>query len=390
MTENQRIIDSRALRAVAVQFLINGMIAASFIPRLPEIRDALNVDLATIGQILTVASLGGLLGSYLSGWVMPKFGTKNAMIFGSIAIIFMLPLIGLASSIWSLLLVLGLIMFLDPIVDVAMNIQGSNISARREAPVMNRLHGLWSLGSVIGGLFAATMAILSISLQWHLLGVACIMAISLWYISGGLLSSDEGVPSSDQATNDASSKRRLPISLWIYAALGASAIVPETISSDWSPFRAKDDLQLSAGVASMAYVAFTSGMVIGRLSGDSIEMRLGKERLLNYALVTATIGVIIACLINYVPLVYIGLIIAGIGISVLFPALYDAAAQDPKNPGAALGAMTAGSRGAMLIAPVSIGLLADTEMLSVGMAMAIIAIPCLLFLAYISSRLAKR
>ena len=385
MSSSQESLDKRALRAVAVQFLINGTIAASFIPRLPEIRDALEVDLATIGQILTVASLGGLLGSWLAGWVMPKFGTKNAMIYGTIAVVFTLPLVGFADSVWSLLIVLGLIMMLDPIVDVAMNIQGSNISARRQSPVMNRLHGLWSVGSVVGGLLAASMAALAVSLQWHLIGAAFLMACGLWYVGGGLLTSDEAV--GEEAADDSPAKKpRVPTSLWVYAILGATAFVPEIIGSDWAPFRAKDDLQVSAGVAGIAYVAFTTGMVAGRLSGDWFAEKIGKEKLLNYAVIVASIGLSIACLIDHMPTVFLGLGIAGIGISVLFPALYDAAAQDINNPGAALGAMTAGSRGIMLIAPVSLGLLADTDSLSVGMAMAIIALPCLLITGYLSRR----
>lgn len=387
MTKTQQTLDSRALRAVALQFLVNGIVAASFIPRLPEIRDALGVDLATIGQILTLASLGGLLGSWLAGWVMPRFGTKNAMVVGTLAVIFTLPLVGFASSTWSLLLVIGFLMMLDPIVDVAMNIQGSNISTRRETPVMNRLHGLWSIGSVIGGLLAAGMAALAISLQWHLIGAACFMAVALWYIGGGLLTSDEAVTDSDDTPNKEVVKTRKSAHLWVYAALGAVAFVPEMIGSDWAPFRAKDDLQLSAGIAGMAYVAFTSGMVAGRLSGDWITAKLGQEKLLNYSVTTAVIGLTIACLVDFTPLVFVGLSVAGIGISVLFPALYDAAAQDSKNPGAALGAMTAGSRGIMLIAPISIGLLADTDAFSVGMAMALLALPCLFITGYLARRL---
>ena len=34
--------------------------------------------------------------------------------------------------------------FVDVLVDISMNLQGSWISARRHTPVMNRLHGLWS------------------------------------------------------------------------------------------------------------------------------------------------------------------------------------------------------------------------------------------------------
>ena len=39
----------------------------------------------------------------------------------------------------------------DVLVDVSMNMQASWLSARRHTPVMNRLHGLWSLGTVVGG-----------------------------------------------------------------------------------------------------------------------------------------------------------------------------------------------------------------------------------------------
>ncbi|PWQ95518.1 MFS transporter [Leucothrix arctica] len=386
MTHSQQSIDKRALYAVAVQFFINGMIASSYIPRLPEIRDLLNVDLGTIGQVLTVASLGGLLGSWLAAKVINRVGTKKSMIFGSISVICILPLVAQASSVWMLFTVLALIMMLDPIVDVAMNIQGSNISARRSSPVMNRLHGLWSVGSVVGGLIASVMAALTISLQWHLLLTSIIMSLSLLYIGKGLLNSDEVIVDNPEAGASAIRKIRVPISLWVFAMLGGAVFVPELIGSDWSPFRMTDDLNMSAGIAGLAYVAFTVGMVIGRLSGDWVAVRINKRRQLKYAVITAFIGLSVACLIDSVPLVFIGLTISGIGISVLFPTLYDIAAQDPKNAGAALGAVTAGSRVFSLVIPISIGFLADTSWLSVGVVMAVFALSSLLVVAYLAAR----
>jgi fucose permease len=127
-------------------------------------------------------------------------------------------------------------------------------------------------------------------------------------------------------------------------------------------------------------------MVVGRFSGDWVAVKLGKTKQLKYCVVMATVGLAIACLIDIVPLVFIALTVSGVGISILFPALYDAAAQDPQRPSAALGAVTAGSRGITLIAPISIGLLADTSVSSVGMAMAVFALPCLLTMAYLAKR----
>ncbi len=380
----------RALRAVALQFLINGMVAASFVPRLPEIRDALAIDLVVIGWLLTVASLGGLLGSALSSRVMRVFGTRQAMLMGTVGLIVLLPLVALSTSVWALLLVLAGLMLLDVIVDVAMNIQGSNLSAQRTKPVMSRLHGLWSIGSVLGGVMAAGMAALAVPLLWHLLGAALLMALALWYIGGGLLRSDQLTPSSAAQSAIVANKVKVPTSLWLFALLGGVTYVPEMVGSDWAAFRLKDDLALSMGMAGMGYVAFTVGMVGGRLSGDELTARLGKARLFDYALIVAAIGLGLACLVDHIILIYLSFVLAGLGISVLFPALYDAAAQDTHRPGAALGAMTAGSRSIMLVAPALLGFLAETPWLSVGMAMAVLALPCLVLISVGSKRIGSQ
>lgn len=386
MTSTQLTKDQRALRAVAMQFFINGAVTASYIPRLPEIRDHLGVDLTTIGQLLTAASVTGLLGSWLSSHVIRQFGTRTTMIYGTIMLIMLLPLIAAAPSVWALLIVLSAIMLVDVLVDVAMNIQGSNLSNRRAMPVMNRLHGLWSVGSVVGGIIAATMASFLIPLQWHLLGAAGLMGVGLIYIGRGLLTSDKAVPVEDGDERASPAPCRAPVSLWVFAILGGTAFVPEMVGSDWSPFRLKDDLETTAGMAGVGYVAFTVGMVIGRLSGDWVASKMSKVQLLNYAVLIAFCGLSIACVVDLVPLVYAALTMAGIGISVLFPSLYDAAAQDPRS-GAALGAMTAGSRSIVLVAPLTIGLLADMPALSVGSAMAIMALPCLVIIGYLYRRI---
>lgn len=379
----------RALRAVALQFLVNGAVISSYIPRLPEIRDAFGVDLSVIGWLLTFASFGGLLGSWLSGRVMTKFGTRKAMIVGTTGLIILLPLVAVAPTVWALLLILAGLMLVDVIVDVAMNIQGSNLSAQRDKPVMSRLHGLWSIGSVLGGLLAAGMAALAVPLWLHLSLASLLMLLALLYIGGGLLRSDQVELSPEQQAGAKVAKTRTPVSLWLFALLGAVTYVPEMVSSDWAAFRLKDDLGVGVGAAGMGYVAFTIGMVCGRLSGDELTARLGKQRLFDYALIVAGIGLALACLVDYVLLTYISLTLAGLGISVLFPALYDAAAQDAHRPGAALGAMTAGSRSIMLIAPASLGFLAATSWFSVGMAMAIMALPCLWLIGIGSRRIGR-
>ena len=59
--------DARAVRSIGTQFFVNGAVVASYIPRLPEIREHLDASLTSIGSALAFASIGGILGGALVG-----------------------------------------------------------------------------------------------------------------------------------------------------------------------------------------------------------------------------------------------------------------------------------------------------------------------------------
>ncbi|MFW2381899.1 MAG: MFS transporter [Acidimicrobiales bacterium] len=378
--------ENRALRSIAVLFWVNGAVLASYIPRLPGIRDRLDLDLSTIGTILAVATGAGLLGSIAVGPAVERFPTRNVMLAGSLTLTVLLPFVSLVPNAAALLLVLVVLSIADVFTDVAMNIQGSFLSTRRSVPIMQRLHAMWSLGTVVGGLVAAAMAALNVDLRVHLLGASIFLFLALLYVAPGLLPGDEAT--SDRGEAPASAGSSWPVVL-TFAALGAAAIVPEMINSDWAAFRLTDDLGTSNGVAGMGYVAFTVGMVTGRLAGDSAVHRFGHRRVLRGATVLAGLGITVATLIPAVPAVFVGLLVAGTGVSVMFPELYDAAAQHSR-PGKALGGLTAGSRIALLAAPLLVGVLADTDTFTVGAAIALATIPGALTVLWLSAKLPSR
>lgn len=373
--------DRRAVASVATQFFINGAVFASFIPRLPEIRDRIDVSTDVLGALLTAGAMVGLLGSFVVSKVIERFGTRQVLIAGATVLIATLPLIGFATAPAIFVLGLGLMAAFDVIVDVAMNLQGSWLSARRHAPIMNRLHGLWSLGTVVGGLAAAQITSAGISLQSHLLGVAAVLAVALVFVGRGLLRVDEdqNAAREDAAASAQSSSRATPVrrALLMLALAGGFAIAVELVSSDWAAFRLSDDFATTAGFAGLGYVAFTSGMTLGRFGGDWLLSKIGTAALNQAAVVAATIGLAGAALLPNRYLVLISYVLAGLGISTFFPRLYDTAAQLPGKRGAGLGALTAGSRVTALATPIIVGSLAATS-LSVGTATAIVVIPSVL------------
>lgn len=377
---------------MAAQFFINGSVVGSVLPRLPEIRDRIGTDVASLGLVFTLASLGGLLGSAVCSPIIERVGSKRAMVAGGLALTATLFLTAAARSPFVLWVALSLWLFFDVIADVGMNMQGSAISARRSVPVMNRLHGLWSLGTVLGGGLASVLASAELDLQIHLSAVAVTLIAGMFFVAPGLLPEAEVRPSpeADEGVEQTTTPRISPaLTLVIFGLLGAMAMTMEQISGDWAALRLTDDLGETAGVAALGFVAYTVGMTTGRFAGDSVLGFVGEQRLIRFGATLNGVGLGIAFLIDAFPAVIIGLVLAGLGNSVIFPMLYDQAAKAPGKAGAGLGAMVGGSRVGALIAPVTVGVLAGTDALSIGQAVAIVTIPCALVVIAVRSAQAR-
>ncbi len=378
--QNLSRTDRRALAAVAVQFFVNGALPASFIPRLPEIRDQVDISIAGVGLLISIAGLTGLLGSAVVGPAVTRFGTRRVMLSAGVVISVSLGVIGVAEI--PVVLLIGLIgmMAFDVLVDVPMNMQASWISARRHTPVMNRLHGLWSLGTLVGGLSATGIAAAGVSLTTHLVAAGVVLLSVLWFVGSNLLRSDE---KHESGTDPEGAQRRLSPMLVLFALTGLFALALEYTASDWAAFRLVDDFGASPGFAGLGYIAATGGMTVGRLAGDWASVRLGTYRLLLAAVVVSGSGLAIATLTPNRYVTLLGYLIAGLGTATLLPRLYDDAAKLPGLPGAGLGALTAGIRLGTLAIPVAVGALAAST-LSVGSAIAIVTLPSVVaFLAVV-------
>ncbi|MEL6891792.1 MAG: MFS transporter [Actinomycetota bacterium] len=368
--------DRRALQSVATQFFVNGAIFASISPRLPEIRTRLDVSTGTLGLLLAAGGAAGLLGSISVGRLVERFGSRRVLIGGALVLVTTMPVIGYATEWWMFLVGMMLLSSFDVLVDSSMNLQGSWLSGRRDEPVMNRLHGLWSLGTVVGGLAASRVAAVGISLQIHLVVVALILLAVIVFVGSGLLVEDEYEPDETSVDGVTVVKRGARRMLTLMAIIGGCSIAMELTSSDWAAFRLTDDLGATPGVAGLGFVGFTAGMTIGRLAGDAVQVRLGLDRLFRVGVVLALAGLLLATSIDQTVIVVVGFLVAGLGVATQFPKLYDDAARLPGRPGAGLGALTGGSRIALLIVPVLVGGLAGTA-LSVGAAIAIVTLPAL-------------
>ncbi len=377
--------DRLALVAVAGQFFVNGAMTASFIARAPQIRDRLGVAVDEFGLLLTIASVFGLLGSLVAGRLIHAATTKGVLQAGAVVMVLSLLVIGAARSPAVWLIGMSTYLFVDVLVDISMNLQGSWISARRHAPVMNRLHGLWSLGILAGGLGAVAANVAGLSTLTHLVIVAAVMALVLRFVTRSLLPDDEeghGAAAVPPPAPNASRRTRLaPVVLLMFA--GMFAVVAEVTGGDWASFRLTDDFAAAAAVGSLAFVAYTVGMTSMRFAGDWLQLRIGHVSLHRFSVGIAIGGFALASLVPNKTASIVGFLLVGIGVATFMPKLYDDAARLPGRRGSGMGAMTGGMRVAYLVTPVAVGGLAGTTS-SVGDAIAIFTLPALIGLVIIT------
>lgn len=376
--------DRRALVAVAAQFFVNGAMTASFIARAPQLRDRIGVTVDGYGLLMTIAASVGVLSSAFAGRIIHAASTRRVLQAGAVAMVLSLPIIGGARSPAVWLVGMFVYVFVDALVDISMNLQGSWISARRHTPIMNRLHGLWSLGMLTGGLGAVVANAAGLSTFVHLAAVAVVMAVALGFVTHHLLTSDlEGHGEPDAATVVGRNGKPSRLPLVLLVAAGMFAVVMEITGGDWATFRLTDDFGASAAVASAAFVAYTVGMAAMRFGGDSLQARLGRMGLHRLSLTIVTIGFVIASLVPNQTVSLVGFLLVGLGVATFMPKLYDDAARLPGRRGAGLGAMSGGMRVAFLVTPVAVGGLAGTS-LSVGSAIAIFSLPAAVGLAVVT------
>ena len=116
---------------------------------------------------------------------------------------------------------------------------------------------------------------------------------------------------------------------------GSARSCVEGATADWSAVYVRESLDASAGVAALAFAAFSATMTLGRLVGDKLTDRLGRRgaRSGAAALLSAA-GVAGALLIADPIAATLGFALVGFGIAAIVPVVFRAASEvDGVAPG---------------------------------------------------------
>lgn len=428
----------RARLGAALLFLVNGAVFSNLLPRLPQIKDAFELSNSVYGFVVIAFPLGSLLAGTAPAPIMRRWGSGRTAVMGSVAIALMILLAGVSGGIGGGLLVLlayivplMLAGMLDAITDTAQNAQALDVQRAMGRSILNSMHALWSLGSVIGGLMGTAALALQVPLAVHL-AISGILFSAVAVFAGtrvltmeevarvrplaessaqqdalpadgpepaqdlpGLSEQDApGVaaaahePSSGAASaataspGSAGPARRAVLMLLLISVVSITGVMVEDLGQNWSALYLSQVLEASATMAGLGLVALMSAQFIGRLLGDRMVDRLGHVTMARLGAVgiAAGLGLVVAAPAPAAAVA--GFFLAGLGSATLVPSAYHAADLVPGlRPGTGLAVVSWLMRGAFLSLSPFVGVVSD----ALGLRLAFLVIPVAAVLAVLTA-----
>jgi len=309
--------------SIAFFFALSGLSMSNWAVRLPDIRRTLHINDAQIGLVLLCPVIGSFALVLLSSYLISNFGSRRTTRTGSYLIILSLVLIGWSPSVYALggsLLVFGAGMGL---MNISMNDQASNLERRYQRSIMSSFHGVFSLGGMIGSLSGGALAGIGLNPAYHLTLVAAILLI------GSLVSKRLLIRPDTKKVGPGGPLFVMPKGrLWLVGLIAAATVFVEGSMADWSALFLTR-VGSSDAFAALGLAVFTGAMAFGRLLGDKWIDKVGPMRALQIGGILGIVGIGVAVLFNSPIISLGGFILAGLGISTLFPCLLSLAGRSP-------------------------------------------------------------
>jgi MFS family permease len=346
---------------VAAVFATHGASTGTFATRIPWIKAHLHLSAGSLGIALMAPAIGSSLAMPLAGRLVHARGHRSAVrLLISLACL-ALALPALAPDLPVLTLSLLLLGACAGTADVAMNAQGVEVEQRYGRSIMSGLHGMWSVGGLAGSAVGVLAATLNWDARWHLAGMAVLLACLGVLASRGLLD----VRSAPEA--QAPPRFALPPrSAWAIGLVGFCAVFAEGASGDWSGVYLRSTAGASAGLAAASYTAFACMMALSRLFGDAAVRRLGPVRAVRIGGVVAALGGTLVVVARAPLPAIIGFALIGIGIAVVVPLCFAAAGRTGDNPSRSIAGVATVTYTSGLVAPATIGWVAQGTSLPVA------------------------
>lgn len=355
----------QAQRSIVAVFFLQAVIAATQIPRVPEIIRQIDVDFTTWGLLTGFSGLGGLVGLLFTSRFIAKFGTRSISFSAGMLSAAMLAVLGFVNDPAIYFLVSFVNALAYSVFNIALNSQTVALQKALNRIVIGKFHASWALGAAFAAAFSgfiATFAPLSI----HLLVTGIVTMGALVYFTRGMLTNSEDGHGQGKPHKKSVSFFKSPIQVWILSAGLFTGVLGEVAMMDWSALLAKETLLLSAAQVAIPYAGFSIALIVGRALINPLSKRWHLSSIARVAGISAGVAILGAVTIApqfakeqpqvglFITLVFF--VVAGLGCAPVVPSFMSAAGHVPGlNTAQVLARMSLVNQVAILIVKIMMG-----------------------------------
>jgi len=356
--------------AMFVIFALCGLALASWVARLPAVRDELGASTLDMGVLIFGLSFGSILGLLGSSHVIARIGARTTMRVGLTVAPLGLVVAGLAATLAPNFPVIfvGLAVFgaAFSTTDVAMNVSGAANERALGRAIMPIYHAFFSFGTIAGAGIGAAAEALGVPIAVHM-GVIAVIIFAAGQLSLRFLQDENFVADGDEAVSDDDHSKswRGRLSIWrdprtlLIGLIVLGMAFAEGSANDWLTLAMVDGHDVSGTVGALMFGVFVTAMTVGRLSGVFLLDRFGRVPVLRGSAVLAAVGLLIVIFGPSAEIAIVGIVLWGLGSSLGFPVGMSAAADDPKTAAARVSAVATIGYCAFLVGPPIIGVLGE-------------------------------
>lgn len=375
---------SAPARIIAL-FFLHALIGGSIFARIPDIQQTLGLSEGQLGLVLMGQPAGALTMFLVSSRIIERFGPRAVVLVALPLLALAIALAAVAPHAAILAGCMALYGATFSLANVAMNVEADRVEAALGRRIMNRCHGVWSIGFLLTALLGTAARGFSIPASLHLgllMPLAALVAIVV-------ISPMRPAPPRPHSGTAVVRRLALPTAATLgLFAFGLSSGLLEGGTRTWSIIFMRNTFEAPAWVDTLTLPAMLLAMSVGRLLADRVVERHGPVRVARALTIVAMVGLTMVVLSPNLVIALAGFALVGIGVCVSFPLMLSAAARIGDRPASQnVAATTLMMQLSGLVTPALIGWIAQTLGLRVSFA---VMLPFLILSFFMVHRLAPK
>ncbi|MCX2452610.1 MFS transporter [Pedobacter sp. PLR] len=312
----------KAQSATKFIFLVCGLGISSWAPMVPYAKERLGLNDANLGLLLLLLGGGAIAMMPVSGILSHRYGSRVVILGAALLMAFVLPLLMLTNTPVQMGIALFIFGAAVGTVDVAMNTQGVQVENIAEKPIMSSLHGLFSVGGLLGSLGLGFLMRLGLAPEAAAITIAILLIIIVSLNYKSLLDMQTEKAAIQKFSSHVATDKKTSWFTGSVLFLGLmcfAVFLSEGAMLDWSALFLKESRGITEEFSGIGYAAFSIAMAFMRLTGDKLVSKFDGKTVVVAGSLVAGLGILLAVATPWLGTTILGFVLLGLGAANIVP-----------------------------------------------------------------------